>query len=734
MPPAALILAALAILLLHVAQHTVQRLWRKPAPRPGGEALLPTILFLPLTVCSALAVADDSIIRVFGLFGASLSLWATTEFMTGRASNRTCSVWRRVWTDPWMRPLLVTGIWTGVGLGIAAATVVGQSTVLPWAHLAPWMLPACVIGAIGLMSLAKAVAARGTQARRSPLVGAVLTLAAAGVSLVIARTPGDSHSALDWYYAATIAASVGLLCLLGFSGPFARIGFSGGASVGVPCMLVWMLVSMSTGWVAAASLQDIATLPWVPLITATRTPIILGLTAVAVLIFGAFPLKRLPEMRPAAPRDSAADAAVITGLRHGDNADDLLGRMASVAAAVSLIRGSLPPHDAISVTGAYGSGKTWVLHHIEAQIAADYPTVWFDASKQDLSVSPIKSILGTARQTGGRATAIKYSSPEIAEVLLDCLAGWSLCVGAATATAGLSRTQGGGFIHAIRRHQEKHFQTREEPERLRTEFQAAMEQLSDLFADRSNLDSAESSRPVIVFIDDLDRCSPQEAAALLQRIRTILDTPACLFVIAVDEVALHRTLQDSVGVASPSDYLGKLMRNPLPPLVIDHEMRRTFVEGHLKNFMCDWVTDLSGLESIIQHLVAISDESGLNLRAMERIMTDMLVRFYQLKQVDDDNSSAHIRPQVVALISSLREISPSLFNGLSEASIAALFSAESDTRTSALGSENSEHSAPARGLKIPSQAWITWMKAIEPAPTADEISHCWRASSPRVKM
>lgn len=65
------------------------------------------------------------------------------------------------------------------------------------------MLPACVVGAIGLMSFAKAVTARGTQARRSPLSGAVLTLAAAAVSLVIARIPVDLHIALDWYYAAS---------------------------------------------------------------------------------------------------------------------------------------------------------------------------------------------------------------------------------------------------------------------------------------------------------------------------------------------------------------------------------------------------------------------------------------------------------------------------------------------------------------------------------------------------
>jgi energy-coupling factor transporter ATP-binding protein EcfA2 len=107
-------------------------------------------------------------------------------------------------------------------------------------------------------------------------------------------------------------------------------------------------------------------------------------------------------------------------------------------------------------------------------------------------------------------------------------------------------------------------------------------------------------RRLVIFIDDLDRCLPEQAVSVLEAIKIFLDIPGCLFVLGVDreiiergilvrykEFALDAAAAERVGQAAAlfpvgeRAYLEKIVQVPfeLPPL--DEAAIRRFLAQRL---------------------------------------------------------------------------------------------------------------------------------------------------------
>ena len=85
-------------------------------------------------------------------------------------------------------------------------------------------------------------------------------------------------------------------------------------------------------------------------------------------------------------------------------------------------------------------------------------------------------------------------------------------------------------------------------------------------------------RRLVVFIDELDRCAPQDVVATLVSLKTFLDQPGCIFVVAADRDVLERALRDVPQAkpvrgdepyySTPGAFLDKIFQHQmaLPPL------------------------------------------------------------------------------------------------------------------------------------------------------------------------
>lgn len=106
---------------------------------------------------------------------------------------------------------------------------------------------------------------------------------------------------------------------------------------------------------------------------------------------------------------------------------------------------------------------------------------------------------------------------------------------------------------------------------------------ADQFADRFRklIGKARTNKryPLVVFIDELDRCAPDEVVSTLRDLKTFLDERDCAFIVAADRDVIVRALRQEVDqarpvreeepyYATPGAYLDKIFQHQivLPPL------------------------------------------------------------------------------------------------------------------------------------------------------------------------
>lgn len=84
-----------------------------------------------------------------------------------------------------------------------------------------------------------------------------------------------------------------------------------------------------------------------------------------------------------------------------------------------------------------------------------------------------------------------------------------------------------------------------------------------------------SDKRIIIFIDDLDRCSPDRVLQVLDSVKVFVDIPRCVYVLGLDADIVQKavSLKYKDDLEARREYLGKIIQLPfqLPPLSY-HEM------------------------------------------------------------------------------------------------------------------------------------------------------------------
>jgi hypothetical protein len=114
---------------------------------------------------------------------------------------------------------------------------------------------------------------------------------------------------------------------------------------------------------------------------------------------------------------------------------------------------------------------------------------------------------------------------------------------------------------------------------------------------------------LIIFVDDLDRCLPEDAVGVLEAIKLFLDVKGCLFVIGMDRDVVERGILDRYPPVveadgssririNPRQYLDKIIQLPftLPPLT------QKQIGGYLDSLLASRteITHLNSCRSLIE--------------------------------------------------------------------------------------------------------------------------------------
>ncbi|MDX6636265.1 MAG: hypothetical protein QOF06_2468 [Solirubrobacterales bacterium] len=297
--------------------------------------------------------------------------------------------------------------------------------------------------------------------------------------------------------------------------------------------------------------------------------------------------------------------------------EDLLGHEDFVNRILRIVQNSTTPAN-IALFGRWGSGKSGIGNRLREEVRerpefTSFRFVYFDAFK--LARLPLlrRFLLHSAEELGGHELATTYQqriyeqvervkpSHTLAQLkkplivwttrllwalaaaifafdaIAYLLSGDQLTVFLAIAKNLLPILLPAGLLAAVAAFAAQYLRTSTTTETPSSEEQ--FEALFDELLDEQGIGPDAEDERLVVFVDELDRCSAVEVARTLESLKTFLDHPGCIFIVAADQRVLEHALTQRVRQATPRDlsnpyysagsaYLDKIFQYQLnlPPL------------------------------------------------------------------------------------------------------------------------------------------------------------------------
>ena len=321
--------------------------------------------------------------------------------------------------------------------------------------------------------------------------------------------------------------------------------------------------------------------------------------------------------------------------------DDRLGLQPYAGTVASVALGTPGPFT-IGVFGGWGHGKTSLLRLAQKMVEAQDPqvvTAWFNAWQYEKEEHPIVPLTATIvhalekKHDSGLSAALAKGAGKLIDALRSVAYGFSL-KGKAQVPDLVEVEAAADVQKMIDRYQElrKHAIDALLDQSL---YHKAFEILQ---AAAAKHDDSDQRPKIVVFIDDLDRCLPDNALHLLESIKLVLCQPGFVFVLAIDPRIVERYLEkrykDQYGIEDYRDgqsYLDKMIQLPFP--IPSHESR-------FEEFIKRLLNDHPALEKLrrdflpLVNVVALA--SDRNPRSAVRFFNRMLIDQRIWQQVNKD--------------------------------------------------------------------------------------------------
>ena len=235
-----------------------------------------------------------------------------------------------------------------------------------------------------------------------------------------------------------------------------------------------------------------------------------------------------------------------------------------------------------AVYGPWGSGKTSFLRLVQQAIRTESPgtiTVWFEPwryeNEENLIVPLIVEMVATLHQQalvsidetressgqivsrirqGGddtrikRAAAAKAAQRLVGRVARDAFRAAGKVM--ASHLGGIDPAKVGEeflsrYAEEVIRIDEESYQVRiveSEVEAFRRDFRRLLSMVKSIQDQYEQEDGVETLPPLVILIDDLDRCSPPQVRRLLESIKVFLNVPDVFYILAIDETQILRAM------------------------------------------------------------------------------------------------------------------------------------------------------------------------------------------------
>lgn len=219
-------------------------------------------------------------------------------------------------------------------------------------------------------------------------------------------------------------------------------------------------------------------------------------------------------------------------------ADDLADRRELGEQMTAVIAGCEEPLR-ISLHGPWGTGKTFLLQRWAQDLRNQgFRAVYFSAWEEDFGQDPLVPIFGQINQELGIRfrEATKAVGKQLGKFLVTA------------AAVVVEYKTGFPILGFLRRWTNKPGDLQTQLDNRRREFKKGLEDLAGKAA-------ADTPGPLVVIIDELDRCRPTYAVECLERVKHIMEIPGIAFVFGIDRTQLCESIQHVNGNVDASTYL-----------------------------------------------------------------------------------------------------------------------------------------------------------------------------------
>jgi hypothetical protein len=324
---------------------------------------------------------------------------------------------------------------------------------------------------------------------------------------------------------------------------------------------------------------------------------------------------------------------VVTDLEGFSPEKDLFGR-ADLALGLSNLLGSIADPVVLAIDAPWGSGKTAFLKMWAGELRkSNFPVVYFDAFENDFADDAFTAIasqiigLVEERTKGKRAKSeFLKTATATGKILLRS----SLRLGVKIATLNALDTKefedaASATADELSGLTDKYVGERltKHNEQVATfdQFRTALSALPGLIA------PGDKPLPLVVMIDELDRCRPVYALELLERIKHFFSVPNVHFVLGVNLTQLENSVSSAYGATiDAKTYLHKFIQIVCSLSDTgEHSNERVTTKyvQYLRKVLQFKNEDRETVQYASAALVQIAEKKRLSLRSIERAMSNL---------------------------------------------------------------------------------------------------------------
>lgn len=222
----------------------------------------------------------------------------------------------------------------------------------------------------------------------------------------------------------------------------------------------------------------------------------------------------------------------------------------------------------VGLEGSWGSGKTWVLNalrsHAEALPDAERPVVvefnpWMLTGADDMVGALLLQLKAQLQST-------QLSKPGFAQTAIEKISAYAQALTAlkhVALTFNLILPGTGAVIEAVSSAASSAGDMTKSTASALALHSTKSPSLQDLRKEIGAALAAEKSR-LILLIDDLDRISPSEVAAMVRAVKAVANFPNTVYLLAYDPEAIAHALETQLEVKDGRHYLEKIIQVPIP--------------------------------------------------------------------------------------------------------------------------------------------------------------------------